>query len=54
MGEIICTEGRTGAATLFHGLIMHVGSFNVAGSQQPRVVQLVRYTHRKMREQASM
>ena len=54
VGEMAFMTGRAGDAMLLHGLTTHVGSANQAGSQQPRVTQFARYTHRKMREQAPM
>ncbi len=52
VGEVVCMTGRAGDALLLHGLTMHIGSANAAASQQPRVAQFARYSHREMREQA--
>jgi len=54
VGEVVCMTGRAGDAMMFHGLTTHIGSANSVRSQQPRVAQFARYSHRQMREQAPM
>ena len=54
VGEVVCMTGRAGDAMLFHGLTVHIGSENAVGSEQPRVTQFARYSHREMRQQAPM
>jgi len=54
VGDVVCMTGNAGDAIMFHGLTTHIGSVNAAGSQQPRVAQFARFSHREMREQAPM